>query len=254
REQCTGMFWERDAARQFWLECLFYLGDLKTLHTTVRAGLREAEERGAIYTGTNLRTGLANAVWLMDAEPEAARAALAEAMKTWSVQGFHLQHWYALIGEVHVALYEGKAEAAHQALEARWPELTRSHLLRLNHTRLVAHHLRGRIALARALGAAVSDRQEGIEAARRVARQLQHDEPGWGQLLGELLELGARAAAADKPPVQRVLALVERLTAADMGLYAFALRCVALADPEPLAAQGVREPEKFARMLVPGFG
>ena len=86
-----------------------------------------------------------------------------------------------------------------------------------------------------------------------MARQLQHDEPGWGQLLGELLELGARAAAADRPAEQRVLALVERLQAADLGLYAEALRCVALGQCEALAAQGVREPVKFARMLVPGF-
>jgi hypothetical protein len=148
REQCTGMFWERDAARQFWMECLFYLGDLKTLLTTVQVGLREADERGAIYTATNLRTGLANATWLIQGEPEAAREALTQAMRHWSVQGFHVQHWYALIGEAHLCLYEGRDETARELVEQRWGELSRSHLLRVNHTRVVAQHLRARVTLA----------------------------------------------------------------------------------------------------------
>jgi tetratricopeptide (TPR) repeat protein len=254
REQCTGMFWERDAARQFWMECLFYLGDLKTLLSTVQTGLREADERGAIYTATNLRTGLANATWLIQAEPEAAREALTQAMSHWSVQGFHVQHWYALIGEAHLCLYEGRDEDARELMERRWGELSRSHLLRVNHTRVVAQHLRARVTLAAALSGPSARRSEGLESARRDARQLEQREHGWARLLAELLELGVRAASGDRPTEQRVLALVERLESAHLGIYALALRCVALGQAEPLSAEGVRDPGTFARMLVPGFG
>jgi serine/threonine protein kinase len=254
REQCTGMFWERDAARQFWIECLFYLGDLNTLRETVLSGLREASERGAIYTATNLRTGLANAVWLIDDAPEEARSALAEAMRHWSVQGFHVQHWYALIGEAHLLLYEGRGDEAKALVETRWPDLAGSHLLRVNHTRVVAHHLHGRTLLAAALTGPSERRAEGIAAARRIAATLQQREKGWGELLAELLDLGARAALGERPEVDKLEGLAERLEAADLALFAYALRCVALGQPEALAERGVRKPAAFARVLVPGFG
>lgn len=253
REQCTGMFWERDAARQFWLECLFYLGDLKTLREAVRSGLREADERGAIYTATNLRTGLANAIWLIDDAPDEAQSALSEAMRHWSVKGFHVQHWYALIGESHLRLYQGRPVEAKALMEARWAELAGSHLLRVNHTRVVAQHLHGRTTLAAALASQAQARAEGIAAARRIASMLARREKGWGELLAQLLELGAQAALGTQALEARARALAERLDQANLGLYAAALRCAALGESAPLEAEGVRDPAKFAAVFVPGF-
>jgi hypothetical protein len=253
REQCTGMFWERDAARQFWSECTFYLGDLTALRETVRAGLREASDRSAMYTATNLRSGLANAVWLIDDQPAQASHELSVAMKSWSMRGFHVQHWYALIAEVHIALYEGRAEAALEQLEMRWPELAQSHLLRVNHTRIVALHLWARASLAAAATHSGQQRMAHIAQARRTLFKLRRNQGGWVEALAALIDAGAAQLEGGRMSTEELAKLVERLESLHLGVYAQALRAVALDDEAGLTKHGVRSPRKFASMLLPGF-
>jgi hypothetical protein len=247
------MFWERDAARQFWSECVFYLGDLPALRETVLSGLREASDRAAIYTATNLRSGLANAVWLIDDEPEQAKHELSVAMKSWSVRGFHVQHWYALIAEAHVALYEGRGEQALRTIEARWPELSQSHLLRVNHTRIVAIHLAARAGLMAAHGASGKQRAAYLTEVRRQQNKLRRNEGGWVEALAALIDVGLGQLEGKPATEQEQTALIARLEAVHLNVYALALRALALGEEAPLAELGVRAPGKFARMLVPGF-
>jgi serine/threonine protein kinase len=254
REQCTGMFWERDAARQFWTECGFYLGDLPALRETVLAGLREASDRAAIYTATNLRSGLANAVWLIDDAPQQALRELSDAMKSWSMRGFHVQHWYALIAETHIALYEGRGEDARGLLDTRWPELAQSHLLRVNHTRIVALHLSARASLLAASAASGQERLALIAEARRKTAKLRRNHDGWGAALAQLIELGAARLEERPAPVAELAALAERLTALHLEVYALSLRALTLGESARLEQLGVKAPLKFARMLVPGLG
>jgi hypothetical protein len=256
REQCTGMFWERDAARQFWLECLFYVGDLAGLRAAVLAGLREAGERGAIYTATNLRSGLANAVWLADDAPGEAETQLAEAIKRWSTHGFHVQHWYALIAEAHLALYRGRAEEALALLARRWPELVGSHLLRVHHTRVVALHLRARTALYAAGQSSGSRRATLLQQAREAADSLRRKsgQARWANLLAQLIELGCERCEGRQVTAADAETLAQQLQDADLGLYAQALRVASTGSADPLARIGVKAPSRFASMLAPGWG
>jgi eukaryotic-like serine/threonine-protein kinase len=255
REQCTGMFWERDAARQFWLECLFYMGDLASLRSAVLAGAREASERGAIYTATNLRCGLANAVWLADDAADEAEAQLQEAIKRWSTHGFHVQHWYALIAEVHIALYRGNGQQALALLTQRWQELERSHLLRVHHTRVVALHLRARAALCAACESTGRRRAELLQQARHDAQLLRRrsGQAAWALRLAELIELGCIRCEGGSVADEHVAELARRLRDIDLGIYAQALGLVSGGPVEALEQIGVRAPPRFARMLAPGW-
>jgi eukaryotic-like serine/threonine-protein kinase len=254
REQCTGMFWERDAARQFWTECSFYLGDLSALRETVISGLREARDRSAMYTATNLRIGLANAVWLIDDAPERAARELSDAMQSWSMRGFHVQHWYALIAETHIALYDGRGRDALGLLDARWPELAHSHLLRVNHTRIVALHLSARASLLAASAEAAHGRRAAhIERARHTLRRLRRNAGSWAELLADLIELGATQLEGKRAAQSELDALSERLVAAHLNVYALSLRALAFGEDSGLRALGVKAPRKFASMLVPGL-
>jgi hypothetical protein len=252
REQCTGMFWERDAARQFWTECSFYLGDFLALRTTVLSGLREARDRAAMYTATNLRSGLANAVWLIDDAPERAARELADAMQSWSMRGFHVQHWYALIAELHIALYEGRGQDALSLLDARWPLLAQSHLLRVNHTRIVALHLSARASLLAASNETGQERSARIEQARHKVRKLRRNEGGWVDALAQLIELGAARLEGKAANVEELTALATRLESVHLNIYALALRALTLGDEARLSELGIKAPRKFASMLVPG--
>ena len=170
REQCVGTVWELNAARQFSLECLYYLGELTRFRAAAAEGLREAHDRGSVYATTTLRTGVANVAWLLDDDPARARQEVAEAKGGWSSRGYHIQHWYTLCSETQIALYEGDGAAASALMEQGWPILRRSRLLMIEHTRLVASHLRARAALAAAAtGGATADR---LAFVRRAAKRL----------------------------------------------------------------------------------
>ena len=144
RERCVGTHWELSAVRQYSLECLYYLGELPRFETATTDGIKEAHDRGSLYAATTLRTGLTNAVWLLRDEPGRARTELDEAMKLWSSQGYHVQHWYELIARTQIDLYTGAAAEAWARMVKTWPALARSGLLHLQHARIVANHLKAR--------------------------------------------------------------------------------------------------------------
>jgi hypothetical protein len=258
REQCVGTVWELNAARQFSLECLYYLGELPRFRLEAAEALREAVDRGSVYATTTMRTGIANAAWLLDDDPARAREEVAAAKGGWSSRGYHIQHWYTLCAEAQLALYEGDGAQAHALMEAGWAGLRRSRLLMIEHTRLVALHLRARAALA-AAGAGAGD---GLALAREAGRRLAGARSGWSGVFAALVEGGAatlsgdrvlaRASYARAAAVARGLGLALFAAAADLAVAELAgdtaARDSALAW---MSARGAKNPRALARMLIP---
>jgi hypothetical protein len=264
RERCVGTVWELNAARQFSLECLYYLGELPRFRAAAAEALREARDWGSVYATTTFRTGLANTQWLLDDDPARARAEVAEAKGGWSSRGYHIQHWYSLFAETQIALYQGEGEAAHALMEEAWPLLRRSHLLLLEHTRIVAVHLRARAALA----AAASHGESGasparLALARRGAKRLARARAGWSGVFAGLVEGGAaslagdaaaalaayrRAATAAREEGLTLFAAAAELAAADLGGDP-AARDAAL---RWMSERGAKNPRALTRMLIPG--
>jgi hypothetical protein len=256
RDRCVGAAWELNAVRHFTLECLYYLGALDRFRQSAAEGLKEARDRGSVYASTTLRIGLANAVWLLGDEPARARREAREAMAAWSAQGYHIQHWYQLIAETQIDLYEGDGEGAHRRFEAGWPALRRSRLLQMHHTRNVAIHLRGRAALAGALAGDGAARAGRLRVARQAAGKLTRG--GWGGAMSTLLEAGiARAERRDAEAAAGLTRAIDQTGAHGLALFQAAAR-VAAGDAKATAgeawmhAAGVRAPRALARMLVPG--
>ncbi|HEV3030868.1 MAG TPA: AAA family ATPase [Polyangia bacterium] len=264
RERCVGTVWELNAARQFSLECLYYLGELPRFRISAAEGLREANDRGSVYATTTLRTGLANAAWLLDDEPARARHEVAEAKSGWSSRGYHIQHWYSLFAETQIALYEGDGAAAHGLVESAWPLLRRSHLLMIEHTRFVAVHLRARAALAAAAhgeGAPVAAAR--LRLARRCGEHLARSRGGWSRVFAGLVEGGAASLVRDDA---KALAAYRRAAATarqeGLSLFAAAAELVAAEISADTAASeaalrwmsehGAKNPRALTRMLVAG--
>ena len=237
----------------------YYLGQLSGFRTATVEGLKEASDRGSVYATTTLRTGLANAIWLLRDEPDQAREDAREAMRGWSAHGYHIQHWYELIAQTQIDLYHGDGAAAHARVTAGWRALRRSNLLRMQHTRIVATHLRGRAALAAAIDAGSAARGPLLDLCRRCAARIEGDGRGWGSALGALLQAGiervlgqpqrGRAVAApghrrDRRPGARALS-GRRRDGCGGGAGAGA-------GERWMSENGVRAPRSLARMLVPG--
>jgi tetratricopeptide (TPR) repeat protein len=252
QERCTGVSWELDASRQFLLESTFYLGNLAAFAADVRRNMREAEERGSKYSMTNMRTGLPNAMWLMEDDVDAARRELGSAMGQWSNDGFHVQHWYALLAAAHADLYEGKGEEAFQRIDERKKRMGRSQLLRVRHIAAVFAYSRACAAVASlATQRAPELRKKRLALVAECVKTLEQDSTPWTAALAGVLGFARRRFTAEQPSKADAARIREQLVAADLGVLVHAFDCLEHGATEGLRAQGVRAPGRFARMLLP---
>ena len=266
-QQCAGAVWELDTVRQFLMEDLYYLGDLVSYQRLISTGLRQATDRGSLYAATNFRTGLANFVWLMRDDPARSRRETDEAIGRWSRRGFHVQHWYNLIAMVQTELYLGQGSAAYDLIRDRWPELRRSGVFHIQHTRIAALHLRARAALAAAQQSSGRARARFLKAARQLIATLRRQPDTWAGALSLLAGSGLAALEGDIGATKATLvAAVKALQQSDMWLLAHAARIAGrthLADgpadltPDEattwMTERGILNPTAISRVLAPGL-
>ena len=266
RDRCTGVTWEMETLRWLSLWSLSYLGGLAELGRRVPARLREARDRGDLYAAVCHSTGLATLVWLAEDDPETAVARSRDALARWSQKTFHVEHWWALLGERQVELYTGDAEAAYRNVHAQWGALDSSLLLMVQLTRLEATHLRARSALALARVRRSEQRTLCREVEQDAGRLLKERMP-WCNPLVALLRAGAAATQGDLARAESLLReATTGLEAGHMALYAAAARWqrgrlvggdegrAAVAAAEAwMSEQGIVDRARMAAMLAPGF-
>jgi serine/threonine protein kinase len=268
RERCTGVAWERDLAHIVMLRGLFYLGGIKELALRLPVLIREATERDDLVAVATLRIRQAYLTHLASDEAETARENLRQMVEGWSREGFHNQHYWAMIAGGEIALFEADDEAAWNLLSSQWPGFRRSGLVRFQLYRIEALHLRARAALACATapGPSAGGEQTYLQAAARDARRIESEGAPWGQALAKLVRSGIAASRRDLDQAVRLLASAEeQLTRLDMALYAAAARrrrgeliggdegAALVADADAwMASQAIRNPARMADMLAPG--
>ncbi|HUQ02132.1 MAG TPA: AAA family ATPase [Kofleriaceae bacterium] len=261
----TGVAWQHDTIHFFLCYSLFYLGKLDELASLTPTLLRAANERGDLYAATNLRVGIPNAAWLVPDRPAQAAAELELALAQWTVNGFHLQHYHHLLGLGQLHLYTGEAAKGYAALAERWAGLESSLILRVELVRNEAYLLRARLALLEA-EQDPSRRDVRLREATRLIKPSLTGGPGLAGM-GELAAAGVAASLGDgDDAVARLRRAITLLDGDDMATYAAVAR-IRLGDllggdegaglratgAVHLASTGVVAPDKFARMLAPGF-
>ena len=268
RERCPGQIWQRATAQRFGLDARAYLGELGELARLLPERLRDAEERGDLYSGAELRARL-GLCWLAEDDPQGHRRELEGSMRRWPRDGFHVPHFDALRALAQADLYEGDPAAAERRIAAAWDDLAASQLLRVQVIRVEAHQLRaaaGLAGLAR-LGPGDAARRARRRAIERDIRALAGEAMPWSDPLAELLRAGLAAVDGER---ERAAAAAEAalvgLRAADMALHAAAaarqLGVLRGGDEGEAArgradawmrAQGVRRPDRLAALLAPGL-
>jgi serine/threonine protein kinase len=263
RDQCTGVTWELTIANRYKLSSLLHMGHLAEVSRRVPALLSAALEQGNLFGAMDLRTRL-NLIWLAADDPNRARAEVIEALKSWSHEGFHLQHYVSLHALAQIELYTGDAEVAWRHVEGQWPDLEGSLLLRIPAVRVEATQLRARAALA--------TNPHGRDAAKlrlaeKMARKIDKVRMSWSQPFAMLIRAGLANQTGDGAKAQALLSeSAEGFERAEMYLHAAAAkrrlgeklrderggRLIAEAD-EWMATQKIKNPERMTRMIAPGF-
>jgi eukaryotic-like serine/threonine-protein kinase len=260
RERCEGPTWKVADARAFGLWALAYLGRLGELARRIPALLRDAIERDDLFAQISVGLGPTHVAWLARDDVATMRQTCAGAMQRWTQAGFHFQHLCALFSLTSADLYEGDAVAASARVEAGWASVRRSLQLRTQFVRIDCWYLRGRAAVSLAF----TDPRARASALRRATgalARIERENMAWSQGLAHALRAAMAQIGGDTLEAVRLLELGERaFLAASMGMHAASCvyqRALLTGEQDPTRAEaglreeGVRDPARFANVLVP---
>lgn len=259
RERCVGVAWELGTARLVGCVSMFFLGEIAALRSRLPVLLDNAQARGNVYESTDLQIRIAHAIHLAGNAPATAEDQVREAISRWPTDSFYLQHWWALIVHLEIALYKGDAARAWQLVNAHWKALRRSLLLNLQYVRVESRYHRALAALA--LASQDARRRKSLQRiALEDARRIERERLPWGEPLVRLI----RAAVDPDAAIAHLSAAEATAKQADMRLFAAAARrrrgeviggseggtLIAEADAV-MRAQAIMFPDRMTAILSP---
>ena len=258
--------WQANA-NVFAVYALVYLGHLREARSRTTRLLADAERRGDLYTVVNLRASHPIAAWLASEDVEDARRQIRESVGQWSKTRFLVQHWQAMLWEAEIDLYTGDGARAWERLGRDAGSLKKSHMLSVQLIRAFTNFVRGRSAIASLDALPERERGARLVEARRSQRALNREGMPWTAPLAAILEGCIANVEGDISGAERALRkAIEQATAAEMSLHTAAARlrlgsllageqgtAMTQQAEDDMKGQGVRVPERFAQMLVPGY-
>jgi hypothetical protein len=267
RERCTGTHWEINSCRLFELIALFFLGRVRELAQIRGEHVREAEQRGNVL-GQAIGL-LGSAAWLLDGDIAEAKRQADVTMERWSrvsPVGLQMPHAWDLNARANIATYAG-VPAWHE-LRTRYPDIGRSLLFRVESTRINYHQGLGRLALSEAVLQADGEKRAILlQEAQRAVRTLRRELAPFAQAFAVLIDAQIRHLAGRPEEAVALLAdAVRRLDAADLHMHAAVARIrqgqlvggdegarLRAAGAEWMTRERIAEPDRWLRMLSPGF-
>jgi serine/threonine protein kinase len=265
RTNCTGVAWELTASHVLMLWFKSWSGVFTEISAQASELLRDASIRGDehLATSVTLLTNL-HFTWLAEDRPVECIHMCTHALAT-SAGAFHRRHYGAMFGLIESLLYMNDSTGAMNALKSHWPRLSSSLMMRWRVARTKVLFLKGRVFLARSCETDSGQDALVEEVARCVKRLKRLDFP-WASPMSQSLESGLRLRSGD---TGKAIDLMNEarigFDTAHLDVFARAASCVhgiLRADDQgrrqsqealrALRAQGVRRPELFAKMMLPG--
>lgn len=259
--EAAGTFWARSSLLLIRFLTLRLNGEFNELRIEAPRAIADAHRRGDLYLETSVRRGGAM-IQLVDDEPAGVREHLAAASWPGFRNGFHIQHWLELEALCELALYEGRGPEAYQQHAARFRQVHRSLLPRLQRLRVLIHGMQGRLLLARAAAGVRS--WQSCHRAIWHAWRLEAEDVRYALPRAALLRAGAAALAGRADDslrwLRRAYVLagqqghgLTRATAAWHLHRVSGERHLAAEAQSWLDAQRVRCPERLMQLEAPGL-
>jgi tetratricopeptide (TPR) repeat protein len=244
----------------FQLMALRTLGRLGEALRRVEELLRDAARLGNRYMETVVGRSLA-VCWLADDRPEVVAVMLERTPWTAPAGAFHIVQFYELLARIELGLYLGEPVTTRARVEPLLHDYARSLLGRIVACRTIHAFLVARLEIA--CGWRGGDRRRAKRAAARFARRLDAEGLGatraWAALVrGAAAELTGETAEA-AAELERAASLCEEQGMEAMAAVAARGRARLVGDGElalsaegRLRALGVRRPDRFAAVYLPG--
>ena len=250
--------------RLFQLFALNLRGQLGEMNARLAVLLKNAQERGDLYTDVAMRTAVGYTRFIVADDPAGGQTDVAEALARWSPRHFNLERMNALMSQVYLDLYAGQGAAAWARLEDAWPQ---NQGLGPVARGAVARNLRDELRAGGDGGGGETNAPVHWRAVARCAAELERQElpfcHAFARLTRALLAQHRGDGAGAMEGVQRAEA---QMAAADLGLFRQAVRHLrgrmmggdigrALMDEAEasLHAEGAMVPARIFETCTPGF-
>lgn len=264
RTKCSAAHWEIHNLRSIIFNSLYFQGEIARLLKLLPQQVAEAWEQGDVYAvATYLGTGYYVTLLALD-RPDDARRQLEESMSSWTHEGFHLQHYLALIGHIGIDCYLRRGEEAWQRLQAHWKSVTRMFVYRFQFFRVFSLYQMAQCAMAAARDSA--EPEPYLKRVRWAQRRLARFPVPWAQGFAQLFDAALAAFSGRATDAETLLNLAEAaFSQADMRLYQRTVRrqrgiliggdrgAELVREAERwMLGQGIVSPERFTGVIAPG--
>ncbi len=213
--ECVGTHWEQVTARYMMLEASIWSGELEEVARRADAFIEEAERQRDVYARSMFRCEAHTWSLLQRDEPERALLDLQSALDGWPKHEMYVAHLMGLSGKSAALLYAGRPGEVLAEIDAVWPRMRASMLLRVTALATVVHLWQGLAALA------AGSAEVAARAARELARGDTPVTQGLSDYMMGAIALGQRGREVGLPTLRRAVA---RLDEGDMALFAAAAR------------------------------
>jgi eukaryotic-like serine/threonine-protein kinase len=269
---CHGKTWELNTARTFALWSLQYQGNLIELSRRQPELLRWAKESDDLFATLNFGTQVMAHLQLAENKPEESLRRLAEDKSRLSNRGFFIQHHNYVLAQTYSLLYLGDYSGALQAIDGQWKQYRREFLSQIQQVRIDHRQVLIRAILANAAYDATV-RAERLSEAKQLIQSLRRERVEWAGALADALDASWFCIAGHSKQAAVMLATAHRsLEKVGMRLFATAalhhldrgterseqthgMNGISTNDmTEQWRAMGIVAGDRFANMLIPGFG
>lgn len=259
----TGHHWEKAGVSTLTLWSLYYLGDINQMNAVGRTQYRDALERDDLFAASGSLMCLNNIIYLNAGGPDQARSALEQVMRRWSTRGYHLQHFWHFLAQMHIDLYCDEGERAYERLQSELGALRSSLLLHIPSIRNETFSLSARSALAMARRGK-GDTGRWLTQAGHDLKKLCRGHVRWTKSIGKAISAEIELIKGEEGNAVSLLTeCIDDFDSQLMRSYAAAARlklAAIVGGDEGLRLRGkadayfgehhIASPEAFAKMLI----
>ena len=149
-KECVGEYWGLAQCQNIIANSLLMLGSWKELNVHAADVLRQAQERGDLYTEVSIASLAAHIPFLCDGDPESARRTIDRFQARWIATTYQFQHALAALSRTDIFLYAGEGADGVAFLDADVAGMQRAFFSRNEWFRTGLFAGRARCALAAA--------------------------------------------------------------------------------------------------------
>lgn len=263
--ECTGVAWELATTRVFSQAALIHLGEYAVLQQQCPEIIRDAKERGDLYTEVLVgATSQASAYCAID-QPELARKTIEELLAGWSRESMDTPQFLGILTGWYVDLYLGEYARVWERMAWEWPRSAKAGMFRGEYNRVMALWMRASAAISGAQ-ASIQPR-EHWRAAEAIVKRMRRETVLSARPLASAMESALALGRGDtKMGVVCLERTIQQAEASDMlvilncarfflGAYVEGDngRAMSASAEEWMLSHGIANPARFARANIPIF-